>query len=149
MLRSSLLPRHVVLVTISLASLLVFFGVGCRQDVGERCEQDSDCYSGYCTGTGAANPGMCQSGPTTGGFVDASVTIDAGSDAMSSDAGDAVSDATSDIASDGHVEAGAEVSEDSADGALESHVEAGGDVGTEAGSEAGSEVGTNDAASGG
>jgi hypothetical protein len=151
MSRFSLWPRHVVLVTVSLASLLV---VGCKQDIGERCEQDSDCHSGLCSQTGAsAQGGVCQDTLPTGSF-DAAMTSDAPSGATS-DARDGASDGASDVASDGHSEAGAEVSEDSedsVDGALESHVEAGGDVGastTEAGSEAGSEAGTTDAASGG
>jgi hypothetical protein len=152
MSRFSFWPRHVVLVTVSLASLLV---VGCKQDIGERCEQDSDCHSGLCSQTGAsAQGGICEDTLPTGSF-DAATPSDAASGAADArDAGadtgpDARSDAAADVASDGHA---AEVSEDAVDGALESHVEAASDLGastTEAGSEAGSEAGALDAPSGG
>ena len=128
-----------MLATLSLASLLV---VGCKQDVGERCEQNSDCASGLCTdmSQGASAPGICEATLPTGTTSDAATSFpDAGADA------------------DGHVEAGAEVS---GDAALESHVEAGGsdtseagaevgsEAGAEAGSEAGAEAGAADGASG-
>jgi hypothetical protein len=136
--------RHVVLVTLSLASLFV---VGCKQDLGERCEQGSDCYSGMCSQTGAsAQGGTCRDEPATGVSSDAAATFDAGSDATS--------DGASDGRIDGRSDAGA--AEVSTDGALESRVEAGSEVsssmteaGSEVGSEAGSEAGTTDGASGG
>jgi hypothetical protein len=108
-----------VLVAASLASLLV---VGCKQDIGDRCEQATDCNSGYCTGNGAAEPGVCAPGPTVGTISDASTSFDTGAtpDTATSDARDGAAEAAE--ASDGHAEAG-EVSSDGA--AAETHSEAG------------------------
>ncbi|HEX4406155.1 MAG TPA: hypothetical protein VH560_15060 [Polyangia bacterium] len=131
-------------VTVALASLLVF-GVGCKQDVGERCEQNTDCSSGFCNGMGAASPGICTNGEgTTTPVIDAgNPTPDAATmkDAPSDFGADAKSgDAAADSASDA---ARVDGSDGSADGAVEVHVEAGGDVGV-------IEAGTaSDAASGG
>jgi hypothetical protein len=71
--------------------------LACKQDLNERCEQHSDCASGYCRGAGttSAMGGTCQTGPST---PDASTPIDATTtDAprdVASDASDAA-DATS------------------------------------------------------
>jgi hypothetical protein len=57
----------------------LFSLAGCKQDIGERCEIDSDCSSGFCrTGaSGMAVAGTCQSGPgDPEPVVDASGTMD-------------------------------------------------------------------------
>jgi hypothetical protein len=86
-----------------LAAVLLFASpvllTACGQDVGERCEQNSDCSSGYCS-TGTANVsatgGICLSGPTQpqvdplpdAGTPDASPVVDAHAD-VTADAADA------------------------------------------------------------
>jgi hypothetical protein len=115
---------------------------GCRQDNGERCEQGSDCASGYCggipgaLGTTSAKGSVCTPDSNTGGSTnpsDASTTSDVGatldaSDASEAgdagafaDAGDAKPDASDAAAVDGS-DAGAA---DAADGAA---AETGGDA---------------------
>jgi hypothetical protein len=77
------LPRTAVLiVALSLGSLLVG---ACKQDLGERCEQGTDCYSGYCTiSTVSAMGGVCIPSPTAGPASDAGTTYapDAASESM-------------------------------------------------------------------
>jgi hypothetical protein len=44
-----------------------FFAVGCQQGVGDRCVQNSDCSSGFCS-TNGGNPqgGVCRSTSSAG-----------------------------------------------------------------------------------
>jgi hypothetical protein len=113
MLRPPLRPS-VTLVGLALASLLV---VGCKQDIGERCEQDSDCNSGLCTLTGAsAMGGICTTGVV---LIDAAAPPDT---AVATDARDGAADAA-----DARAEAGGETSPE--DGGQESRPEAGAETG--------------------
>ena len=48
---SLMIPR---LPPILLALVLVLAAAGCKQGIGDRCEQNSDCSSGMCTAMGAA-----------------------------------------------------------------------------------------------
>jgi hypothetical protein len=88
--------------------------LGCKQGLGQRCEQNSDCESGVCTYNGltSAMGGTCRAtkgAPDSGTSVDALPPTDAkGSDATSdaTDAADAFStpdatkaDATTDVSS--------------------------------------------------
>jgi hypothetical protein len=62
---------------------------GCKQDIGERCQQGSDCSSGYCnmsSGSFFGNMDLVCTGPP--GLTP--VTVDAGGGEDASDAGDAV-----------------------------------------------------------
>jgi len=69
----------------SLGALVLAFA-GCKQDLGERCEQGDDCASGYCGGvtSGAVSAeGMkCTPGPTA-------IVIDAGTAGAGGDQGGA------------------------------------------------------------
>jgi hypothetical protein len=99
---------------------LFLVGAGCKQGIGDRCEQDSDCSSGMCTsmavapggGTGrcveigtsiTGSGGSTGAGGTTVGDGAAGSTGDAEVDGTTSEAGaDAVSpgtDAAADAAS--------------------------------------------------
>jgi hypothetical protein len=112
-----------------LGSLLMF--VGCKQDVGERCERSSDCASGYCGGDNSDVGIVSAAGKTcTPGRV--IVTPDAGTPppdtgtgqtgdaaAERSDSGDALAAETGDVAPEAHAEVG----------------EAGADTGAEAGTD--------------
>jgi hypothetical protein len=120
---------------------------GCQQDLGGRCEQGSDCSSGWCGGSqlgmASAMGATCTPGPGTVPFdaapTDTSSTNDAGAEA-----GDAKSEAgaeTGDARSDGGAEAG-DAGAEAGDGATsgDGPSEAGPD-GAEAGaSEAGSDA---------
>lgn len=88
--------------------------LACKQGLGQRCEQDSDCDSGYCAGGGttSAMGGTCKATKTA---ADAAVPIDTrpatdatGTDLANdaTDAADAIStpdatksDATTDVSS--------------------------------------------------
>jgi hypothetical protein len=134
---SRLRTRHsVVLAALSLASSLV---VGCHQDLGERCEQNSDCGSGLCSGTGAANPGICTTGVISGGQTDAATDAP-----LSSDGASEASDIRSDVGSDLPSDVRSEVLP--LEGDTETHVEAGETSEAGASSEAGAEAGGTDAA---
>jgi hypothetical protein len=64
------LPRRVALI-LALSSLAL---IGCKQDIGERCEQNGDCASGLCgngAGMTSAMGMMCQEAPTAAPLVDA------------------------------------------------------------------------------
>jgi hypothetical protein len=79
--------------------------IACKQGLGERCEQDSDCESGDCRGAGltSAMGGICQdmqSAPDSGSPM---TPRDAAIDLMS-DATDATADATADVAVDATVD---------------------------------------------
>jgi hypothetical protein len=123
MLRSSSLAA------VALGSLLTL--VGCKQDLGERCEQASDCASGFCSGTDVTRPGVCTNGVSTQTPIDASTPVDTGTGdapaerADAADAADASRAETGDVAAESHAEtseAGAEVGTDAAP------AEAGGDA---------------------
>jgi hypothetical protein len=88
-----------VLAAMSLTALAL---LGCKQDIGQRCEQGSDCSSGYC---GNSTLGMvsvmgrvCTPPPTAGLFPDSGTAGDAAD--ASTEVGDAASDSTSDGPSD-------------------------------------------------
>jgi hypothetical protein len=97
-------PRRLVdslaLAVLALASLAL---VGCKQDIGQRCEQGSDCASGYCGGSPLGMVSVmgrvCTPPPTAGpisdaGAADAPAPVDdAASDAGSDGASDGASDA--------------------------------------------------------
>jgi hypothetical protein len=78
----------------ALASALVLGAGGCKQDVGERCEQNSDCASGVCSpGANVQRPGSCcPSGGCAGNETQDSGTSPTDSGSRPSDAsGDAMS----------------------------------------------------------
>jgi hypothetical protein len=90
---------------------------GCKQDVGDRCEQNSDCSSGIC-GDGqpmtSATGKRCQATlPAPPTEMDATVVdaSDAAADASdaAADASDAAADASDAVSSSDATEAGAEV----------------------------------------
>jgi hypothetical protein len=88
------LPRRVAL-ALALLSLGL---VACKQDVGQRCEQGSDCATGYCGesvgGMVSAMGKTCTEPPTAAQPVDAATNDAATNDAATNDAG------TNDDASD-------------------------------------------------
>lgn len=117
------MTRSRSLAALALGSLLLLATSGCKQGIGQRCEQASDCASGFCSGTDVTRPGMCTNGTSTPmPVVDASSPSDTGvSDgtAERGDVADALAAETGDVGSDSHPEAG----------------EAGADTGTEAGTD--------------
>jgi hypothetical protein len=96
--------------------------IACKQGVGERCEQPSDCASGYCGNSATvtmmttAAARMCTAGPGSGVPTFDAAPFDATpSDTGASDTpkGDAVAEAGGDAtASDAAVEAAADGSTD-------------------------------------
>jgi hypothetical protein len=131
------------LAAVALGSLLTL--VGCKQDLGDRCEKSSDCASGYCGGDNSDTAMLGVSKVCTAGRVTSTpdagpppATPDAAQErADAADATDAATAEAGDVASDSHAEAG----------------EAGGDTGTEAGtdaapSEGGGDTSSSDAAPG-
>jgi len=120
------------------ATLCALTSLGCKQDIGERCEQPSDCASGYCGGSSvpigmtSAEGRTCSAGPTTapppdsaapeedaGGTDasanDATVAPEAGSDATAApEAGSDLKEAGGDAASNGPPEGGTEAGGDAA-----------------------------------
>jgi hypothetical protein len=95
-------PRLAAL-ALALGSLAV---VGCKQDLGERCEQGSDCASGFCAGSTASMMTMamgrvCTGPPTATPVVDSGSQEDAAVDAA---------DAGGDAADGAALETGFEVS---------------------------------------
>jgi hypothetical protein len=91
------LPK--VFVVVVGLSLIATLGVGCKQGLNERCEQDSDCASGLkCSKSigGPINPGVCESNtgtPDTGVPQDVDAGTDASDDAPMSVDADATDDA--------------------------------------------------------
>jgi hypothetical protein len=123
-LASCLRPRLVAALRHRFVALLLSFGAlalgGCKQDVGGRCEQNSDCASGICgNGQGGATSAMGrQCAATLGGPAvtpDASSTtdaaVDAGGGAVDASSSEASGDVSSPDASQAG-EAGAEASHD-------------------------------------
>lgn len=104
--------RFPVLLASSILS--AFLSVGCKQDLGERCEQNSDCSSGYCNGSGnrtSAEGGKCTPGPVVQ-LPDAATPFDANRpDLSTSEAGRDASDA-SDGAPDVSLDVSSDVSRD-------------------------------------
>jgi len=99
------------LVAVTLAALAL---VGCQQGIGQRCEQGSDCASGYCgdspTGAVSIMGKVCTPPPTAGALPDAGAddaaaaeVSTAGGDAALDRAADAATDGPRDVASDGQV----------------------------------------------
>ncbi len=124
------------LVAPRLLAALISFGAlalgGCKQDVGGRCEQNSDCASGICgDGQGGATSAMGrQCVATLGGpsvTPDASSTnpidaaADVGADAVDAASSDAAGEVSSPDASEPGDAAGAEASP--ADGATDAESE--------------------------
>ena len=69
------------LVTALLAVAALVPGIaGCKQGIGERCQQDSDCASGICS---KSDPRVCQSNGSGADMtqIDAELPIDAKPDA--------------------------------------------------------------------
>jgi len=149
------LVDSLALAVLALASLAL---VGCKQDIGQRCEQGSDCSSGYCgdspLGMVSVMGRVCTPPPTAGPVSDASTVGDAAdapaaagdaaSDGASDGASDAGSDGASDAGSDGASDGASDAGSDAAGGEASPHdggsdvIEAGvetslGDVMTEAG----------------
>lgn len=130
-----------------LASSLVcaFLSLGCKQDVGGRCEQPSDCASGYCSGQSVGanvdpnTPHTCTPGPATPTLdaapmptPDAAATGDAAAEAAAETGGDAAGDAASEVgdaASEALPEGGADAATVEAGGDADGSA---GDVATEA-----------------
>ena len=105
------------LAAFALGSLLLF--AGCKQDIGERCEQPSDCASGWCAGDNMPIGMAGVVGKTcTPGRV--TVTQDAGT----SDTGTGDTRTTGDGAADRTEAADAHASE-TGDAASETHAETG------------------------
>jgi hypothetical protein len=80
------------------AALCALMSIGCKQDLGERCEVNSDCSSGYCNKNvdfSSSEGGMCTTGPTTtprdGSTADVRPPVDT---AVASDARDTRADGT-------------------------------------------------------
>jgi hypothetical protein len=121
---------RVACLVLSLASLAL---VGCKQDVGGRCEQGSDCSTGYCggsvEGTVSAMGRVCTPPPVAAPVLDAALTPDAPGDvASSSDVAQGGAEAggfeAGDGASDAH-ETGADTGASASDGATGLILEAG------------------------
>lgn len=98
----------------SIFAALVLCGltsIACKQNVGERCEQPSDCASGYCGGSATISMmtsvmgRMCTAGPGSVVPVDAAPPPTDTAAATDGATGDTVADARADAAT----EAGAEV----------------------------------------
>jgi hypothetical protein len=118
---------------IALAGLAL---VGCKQDVGGRCEVGSDCSTGYCggivEGMVSAMGKVCTPPPVAAPLSDASPTTDAQDAAHEAASSDGASEAgpeagaaeTGDAASDAH-ETGADTGASAADGATDLTLEAG------------------------
>jgi hypothetical protein len=74
------------LLTVFAAALIAGAG-GCKQDVGDRCEQNSDCSSGFCSVQSVGIGGRCcaSAGCQSGGSTPDSglPTVEAGSTAQS------------------------------------------------------------------
>jgi hypothetical protein len=99
------------------SALCALLSIGCKQANGERCEQHSDCSSGFCnkildytaSGTGMSESGTCASGRETNPGNDASTTDVRLDTAVASDVGgdatDGASDLASDVAADAHAPA--------------------------------------------
>jgi hypothetical protein len=107
-----------------LGSLLTL--VGCKQNIGERCEKSSDCSSGFC-----GNDNSDQGSPGV------SKTCTAGRETVIPEAGAPMSDAASDRSDASATESGDASDAPASDVALESHAESGGDT---AASEGGTDV---------
>jgi hypothetical protein len=90
------------LIVVGGLALGALFVLGCKQDIGERCEQNSDCSSGLCTVMGATSAmgGVCTTGVTSEPVSDAATTTttDAAADATSDGATDAAE--TGDVSSE-------------------------------------------------
>jgi hypothetical protein len=75
--------------------------IACKQDIGERCERNSDCDSGYCRSAPsltAAVGGTCQTGPSVPDAATPVDRVDAANDGArdatdATDAADATVDA--------------------------------------------------------
>ncbi|HEY2728910.1 MAG TPA: hypothetical protein VGK52_03155 [Polyangia bacterium] len=130
--RPGRLVDSLALVVLALASLAL---VGCKQDIGQRCEQGSDCSSGYCgdspLGMVSVMGRVCTPPPTAGPILDAGTgdAVDAPTPAE-----DAASDAGSETGADG----ASDGASDAAGGEASPH-DGGSDV-LEAGAEAGAET---------
>jgi hypothetical protein len=142
----------------SFFALVVLVGLGaagCKQDNGERCEQGSDCASGYC-GSSSTSIGMTsakgmictpdskQVGSPPMTSVDASTTTDASDAGPGSDAADVgsasdASDAKADASDAGAGDASEAGSIATADGSV---AETGGDASGSDGAVDGSDAGT-------
>jgi hypothetical protein len=89
----SLLRPSTILPVVLCALALVVGAAGCKQGDGGRCEIDSDCSSGMCTGTSVSMPGICRSAqqptvqPTDAG-ADTGAGADAEADAPEADVGE-------------------------------------------------------------
>jgi hypothetical protein len=55
----SLIRPSTIVPVVLCALALVVGAAGCKQGDGGRCEINSDCASGMCTGMGAGSPGVC------------------------------------------------------------------------------------------
>jgi hypothetical protein len=123
-------PRFVSspLLALSVVLGLALASVGCKQDLGERCEQPSDCASGYCGGNSTSGQTnavgkMCSAGPNVlvpgdaGATPDAVPADDASPDASDAAKADAASSDTSDArdAGDAHDARDASDASDAAD----------------------------------
>ncbi|HVR00976.1 MAG TPA: hypothetical protein VMT47_02490 [Polyangia bacterium] len=135
--RPGRLVDSLALAVLALASLAL---VGCKQDIGQRCEQGSDCSSGYCgdspLGMVSVMGRVCTPPPTAGPISDAGAAADA------TDAPTPAEDAASDAGSDDASDAGSDDASDAAGGEASPH-DGGADV-LEAGAEAGAETSLGD-----
>jgi hypothetical protein len=135
-------PRGLLIALVALAAV---GAAGCKQGIGERCEQGSDCASGFCNQNQGAftggQQGLVCTGPPGSNMMmsmDATSGEDA-SDAASAagEAGDVSSPETSEVSSP--AEAGAEVGGQGHDGATDAA--GGGDASGEASTDARSDSG--------
>ena len=78
-----------------------FLCFGCKRGIGDRCVQNSDCESGYCSSNGDPKGGACRSTTSTGTMPDASASTDSkggagGEGGSGGEGGQGASDAASD-----------------------------------------------------
>jgi phage-related tail fiber protein len=117
----------------------------CGQDLGERCEQNSDCKSGSCSvmsGPTSAMGGVCEDGTQTGSSSDASTSdaaVDAPADTRDATDADAAAPDALDGATDGTLDASdasSDVSTDvSSDGDSDGATDTSADVSTDGGAD--------------
>ena len=142
------------LTVVGVLAFASFVLAGCKQDVGERCEQGSDCSSGYCGGEQGGEVSVqgrvCTNGPEGAMILDAATPADTATaaDARPDAAADGVdASEVGDGAGEGHAT-------DASDGAREAPASEGGndaelDLGTEAATGDGAADVSPEAASGG